>query len=51
VNNINNVNVVNNEPSERKTIRQLPQTKYPLSKLGQKGTVNVIFMFVNVLYF
>lgn len=32
-----------NEPSERK--RQLQQTKYSLSKLGQKGTptVNIVF--------
>lgn len=27
-----------NEASERKNIRQLPQTKYSLTKLGQKGT-------------
>lgn len=38
---MSNVNNVNNEPSEKKTIRQLPQTKFSITKLGQKGTVNL----------
>ncbi|KAL4090574.1 hypothetical protein QTP88_025380 [Uroleucon formosanum] len=35
-NNPYNVNSVNNESMERKKISQLPQTKFPLSKLGHK---------------
>ncbi|XP_060850997.1 uncharacterized protein LOC132929571 [Rhopalosiphum padi] len=35
-NNPYNVNSVNNESIERKNISQLSQTKFPLSKLGQK---------------
>lgn len=37
----------NNELTERKNIRQslsLPQSKYSLTKLGRKGTVNLIFI-------
>lgn len=41
----NNANIANNKPNERKNIRQLPQTKFPLTKLGQKGTVNIISLF------
>jgi len=44
-NNPYHVNSVNNEPIERKNISQLSQTKFPLSKLGQKGKVNIIFIF------
>lgn len=40
-----NVNNVNNEPSEKKSIRpqtKLPQNKYSISKLGQKGLYYMI---------
>lgn len=43
-----NVNNVNNEPSEKKSIRpqpKLPQTKYSISKLGQKGLYFMILAF------
>lgn len=43
-----NVNNVNNEQNEKKNIRpltKLPQTKYSISKLGQKGLYFMILSF------
>lgn len=43
----NGANTVNNELTIRKSIRSssllLPQSKYSLTKLGQKGIVNLLF--------
>lgn len=50
MNNTHSVNSVNNESIERKNISQLPKTKFPLSKLGQKGIVIKViinFIFLN----